>query len=83
MEKANGTMPFIKIHLSEENNRLNKLALAFAAKQRLTVMVHISPETNRWNTYACKLVELARKRHKTILISSLTDKEIADAGIVF
>jgi hypothetical protein len=50
---------------------------------KVTVQVHISPETNRWNTYACKLVRLARELHDSLLISSLTDKEIADAGIVF
>jgi len=48
-----------------------------------TVRVQISTETNRWNTYACNLVQLALKLHQTILISSLTDKEIAGAGIIF
>ena len=48
-----------------------------------TVQVQISPEMNRWNSFACKLVELAIKLHQTILISSLTDGEIANAGIVF
>jgi hypothetical protein len=52
-------------------------------KKDVTVRVQISPEMNRWNIYASKLVELARKLHNTIDIRSLREEEIANAKIIF